>query len=252
MEDINRSLRRTYWWILLWMLMLSLCAFSALFWVSMDTASKVAANPQSGPLAKILIQETIFYQFPFFLGPGLLLASFLFSWFAWMSVRRTCARHMAKAAAVPDKKAKKQKDEEPAARPRSAREIVQDTERQTLHFLGLLQREGRLMDFFSEDLSLYDDAQIGAAARAVHESCKKLVETRLKPVAVIASEEGETVSVEPGFDPSAIRLSGNVAGNPPFRGVLKHRGWKASRYEMPELISQSDPRIIAPAEVEIS
>lgn len=252
MEDINRHLRRTYWWILLWMLFLSVCAFFALLWLNFDTAAKIAANPEAETLSRVLVRETMFYLFPFFLGPGLLLLSFLFSWFAWISVRRTCARHMAKTAPVAEKKAKKQKDDEPAARPKSAREIAQDTERQTLHLLGLLQREGRLMDFFSEDLSLYDDAQIGAAARAVHESCKKLVETRLKPVAVIASEEGETVEIEAGFDPTAIRLSGNVAGSPPFKGILKHRGWKASRYEMPELISQSDPRIIAPAEVEIS
>lgn len=252
MEDMSRILRRSYWWILLWMLLLSACAFSALMWLNFDTWAKIAANQEARPLAVALNLETLFYNFPFFMGPGLLLISLLFSWFAWIGVKRTCARHIAKAAAVPDKKPKKLKVEEPEARPKSAREIAQDTERQSLHLLGLLQREGRLMDFFSEDLSLYDDAQIGAAARAVHESCKKLVEARLKPVAVIASEEGETVSVEPGFDPSAIRLSGNVAGSPPFKGVLRHRGWKASRYEMPELISQSDPRIIAPAEVEIT
>src|SRR5688572_25231603 len=34
-----------------------------------------------------------------------------------------------------------------------------------LQLLGLLQREGRLLDFLMEDMSGYADAEIGAAAR---------------------------------------------------------------------------------------
>ena len=42
-----------------------------------------------------------------------------------------------------------------------------------IHLFAVLQREGRLLDFLQEDLSLYEDGQIGAAVRSIHENCKK-------------------------------------------------------------------------------
>src|SRR5688500_12565958 len=42
-----------------------------------------------------------------------------------------------------------------------------------LQLLSLLQREGRFVDFIEEDVANYADAQIGAAARVVHEGCRK-------------------------------------------------------------------------------
>lgn len=120
-----------------------------------------------------------------------------------------------------------------------------------LHMISLLQREGRLIDFFAEDLSSYDDAQIGGAVREIHATCRKVVEKSLSLQPVIDHIEGETVSVEPGFDPAAVKLIGNVTGDPPFSGVLRHRGWQAGKAEMPTLSGSQDPNIIAPAEVEI-
>nr|WP_319492756.1 DUF2760 domain-containing protein [uncultured Desulfobacter sp.] len=120
-----------------------------------------------------------------------------------------------------------------------------------LHFISVLQREGRLLDFFAEELSVYDDEQIGAAVRSIQEDCKKSVDKYLSLVPVIDKEEGETVEVEPGFDPNAITLTGNVSGEPPFTGVLRHRGWKASKNEVPKLSDVQDASIVAPAEVEV-
>lgn len=120
-----------------------------------------------------------------------------------------------------------------------------------LHFISVLQREGRLLDFFAEELSLYDDEQIGAAVRSIQEDCKKSVNKYLSPVPVIDKEEGDVVEVELGFDPNAIKLTGNVSGEPPFTGVLRHRGWKAAKNEVPKLSDVQDTSIIAPAEVEI-
>jgi hypothetical protein len=120
-----------------------------------------------------------------------------------------------------------------------------------LNLFSVLQREGRLMDFFSEDLTLYDDDQIGAAVRSIHENCKKTLDKHLKPRVVIDSEEGEEVTVDPGFDPSVIKLTGNVTGEPPFKGVLRHRGWKVTKGSLPVLSASQDSTIIAPAEVEI-
>lgn len=120
-----------------------------------------------------------------------------------------------------------------------------------LHFFSVLQREGRLLDFFSEDLEPYDDEQIGAAIRSIHEDCKKTINKYLAPVPVIDSEEGETVEIEKGFDANAVKLTGNVSGEPPFKGVLRHRGWKASKKEIPALSDVVDASVLAPAEVEI-
>jgi Domain of unknown function (DUF2760) len=120
-----------------------------------------------------------------------------------------------------------------------------------VQMLALLQRDGRLVDFITEDIAPYQDAQIGAAVRDVHESCRKVIEHYFELEPVIASDEGQMVTVEPGFDPAAIKLIGNVTGKPPLRGQLRHRGWRVARVNMPPLPDGSGREIIAPAEVEI-
>ncbi|VTR64927.1 conserved hypothetical protein [Desulfosarcina cetonica] len=120
-----------------------------------------------------------------------------------------------------------------------------------VHLFAVLQREGRLMDFLQEDLNLYEDAQIGAAVRSIHENCRKTVERYLKPVPVITQAEGETVKIDAGFDPHAIKLVGNVVGEPPFSGILRHRGWQLQSLSIPDLSEMENPTIIAPAEVEV-
>jgi hypothetical protein len=120
-----------------------------------------------------------------------------------------------------------------------------------LHSLSVLQRDGRLLDFFDEDLSLYEDGQIGAAVRSIQEDCKKAIKKYIDPQPVIKAEEGESVTVEPGFDIDAITLVGNVSGEPPFQGTLKHRGWKAGKKEVPKLSDIQNPDIMTPAEIEI-
>ncbi|MGH9309979.1 MAG: DUF2760 domain-containing protein, partial [Vicinamibacterales bacterium] len=42
-----------------------------------------------------------------------------------------------------------------------------ETPDRAVQLLGLLQRDGRLVDFLMEDLSAYDDGQVGAAVRDV-------------------------------------------------------------------------------------
>ncbi len=118
-----------------------------------------------------------------------------------------------------------------------------------LHLLSLLQREGRLIDFCEEELAGFSDAQIGAAARTVHDGCRKALRGAVTLAPVRPEAEGSSVTLPPGFDPHAVRLSGNVVGNPPFSGVLRHHGWKAMDVRMPA--ASGDPRLIAPAEVEL-
>lgn len=116
--------------------------------------------------------------------------------------------------------------------------------------LSLLQRKGRLVDFLQEDLSLYDDAQIGAAVRGVHEGCKSVLSEHVRLRPVLDSEEGSPVTVPVGFDPAEIQITGDVRGEPPFRGTLRHRGWRIERIDLP-LKTSAENRVLAPAEVEI-
>jgi len=122
---------------------------------------------------------------------------------------------------------------------------------EALGLLGLLQEEGRFVDFVTEDLARYPDEQIGAAVRGIHEGCRKVLDERVAFEPVLHAAEGEMVTIEAGFDPAAIRLTGNVGGEPPFRGVLRHAGWRVTRASFPARRAR-DPHLIAPAEVEIA
>ena len=84
-----------------------------------------------------------------------------------------------------------------------------------VYTLALLQREGRLIDFLKEDISGFEDAQIGAAVRQVHEGCKKVLDKHFSVEAISTYNEGESVTVEKGFDPGSFELSGNVSGKLP-------------------------------------
>lgn len=120
-----------------------------------------------------------------------------------------------------------------------------------LAVLGLLQREGRLIDFLQEDVASYSDADIGAAARVVHAGSRKVLNQYLTLEPVLKDTEGATVTVPAGFNAERIRLTGNVAGQPPYRGSLKHHGWVATAVKFPAVSPTLDPRVIAPAEVEL-
>jgi len=120
-----------------------------------------------------------------------------------------------------------------------------------LAVLALLQREGRLIDFLKEDVSGFSDSDIGAAARIVHAGSRKVVEQYITLEPVLKDAEGANVTVPAGFSAERIRLTGNVAGQPPFRGSLKHHGWVATSVRFPAVSEALDPRVIAPAEVEL-
>ena len=132
------------------------------------------------------------------------------------------------------------------------RALLRNRERRLfVHLFAVLQREGRLMDFLQEDLAMYEDRQIGAAVRDVHANCKKALLRYLKPEPVMTQPEGETVEVGKDFDPQAVKLVGNVVGEPPFSGILRHRGWQLRQVVVPELADSERPEIIAPAEIDV-
>lgn len=117
--------------------------------------------------------------------------------------------------------------------------------------LAILQKKGRLIDFLQEDITGYEDSQIGAAVRNIHKGCREAITEYVTIEPVMKETEGSDITVEEGFDPSAVRLTGNVAGSPPFKGALRHCGWRVSTTGMPPLPKNQDLSIIEPAEVEM-
>jgi hypothetical protein len=120
-----------------------------------------------------------------------------------------------------------------------------------LAVLAALQREGRLIDFLKEDMGAFSDAEVGAAARVVHTGCRKVFSDYFVVEPILKEDEGASVKVPAGFDPQRIRLTGNVAGQPPFRGTLKHHGWVATEVRLPAVAETLDARVLAAAEVEL-
>jgi hypothetical protein len=123
--------------------------------------------------------------------------------------------------------------------------------RPALQLLSALQREGRLVDFIQQDIATFSDADVGAAARVVHDGCRRALQHIVQMVPVHEAAEGHSVTVASGFDPTSLSLSGAVSGSPPFRGTLRHRGWRARGLALPDIIGDSDCTVIAPAEIEL-
>ena len=122
---------------------------------------------------------------------------------------------------------------------------------EALRLLTLLQRKGRLLDFLLEDIQGASNEQIGAGVRELHKESQAVLKEHLVLAPVLPQAEGDTVEVPPGFDPSAIRLTGNVTGQPPFRGVLRHHGWRVKDFTLAAPPEGQDEFVAAPAEVEL-
>ena len=120
-----------------------------------------------------------------------------------------------------------------------------------IRILAMLQRESRLIDFLMENISGASDEQVGAAMRDLQPKAQAVLKKYLTLGAVLPQNEGDTVEVPSGFDPSAIQLVGNVTGKPPFRGTLLHGGWRVSEIRLQKPPEGQDPMVLAPAEVEL-
>ena len=119
-----------------------------------------------------------------------------------------------------------------------------------LQILGILQRDSRLIDFLMEDVSAYSDDQIGAAVRELHDQCRDAIARYVTLAPVIDGVEG-TYAKAPGQDPNLVKFVGNVPAKPPAGGTLRHKGWRATKVDLPLLAAKQDARIIAAAEIEI-
>jgi len=123
-----------------------------------------------------------------------------------------------------------------------------------LILLSLLQDRGRFLDFVAEDIGAYSDAQVAAASRVVHQGCKTVIDECLALAPAHPGAEGDRITVDPAADPNRYRLQGKLAPQPPYSGVVVHRGWKTTRLALPRRTRPIDPageNIIAPVDVEV-
>lgn len=136
----------------------------------------------------------------------------------------------------------------PAPEPVILKEATPDA---ALQLLGLLQKEARFIDFIKEDIGSYSDADIGVAARVVHEGCNKAINEHFTLATVRSESEGSKVTLPAGFDAGSVRLTGNIVGSAPFTGTLVHKGWQVTELRLPKLTQGYNAKIIAAAEVEL-
>ncbi|NOT83918.1 MAG: DUF2760 domain-containing protein [Methylococcaceae bacterium] len=120
-----------------------------------------------------------------------------------------------------------------------------------LQLLALLQKEARFIDFIKEDVTAYSDADIGIAARVVHEGCNKAINEYFSLATVRTEAEGSKITLAKEFDATQVRLTGNIVGQAPFTGTLIHKGWQVTDIRLPKLTQAHNAKILAAAEVEL-
>jgi Domain of unknown function (DUF2760) len=140
-----------------------------------------------------------------------------------------------------------------AAKPPPPPPPANQAEAEVVAFIGLLQERGRFVDFLMDDIALYDDSRVGAAARVVHYGCQDVLHEHFKVTPVSDAEEGSQVTVPEGYAADEYRLMGKISGNPPFKGILLHKGWKTESVKLPRILRTDEKRLpsIAPALVEV-
>jgi hypothetical protein len=248
--------RRSFFIVLVFMVLLFI-VINGLLWGCFHMGSQMISAlgqiPDQPPELTEILQEVTYYKqlAEIYFIPISAGFFFIFTITFWLFLRIANAGLFKRAQKTVAVEKKKRSADVPVDSKKIEKEKMEQDQRLFLYLLSLLQREGRLLDFFSENLDLYEDDQIGAAVRSIHQNCKKVIDKNLSPRPVFEQGEGEEITVEPNFDPNAIKLTGNVSGDPPFRGVLRHKGWQTQKLELPTLSSGQDSKIIAPAEVEI-
>jgi hypothetical protein len=137
----------------------------------------------------------------------------------------------------------------PAPKAAPAAPVVKSSDG-ALQLLAILQRDSRLVDFLMEDISSYEDDQVGAAVRELHDQCRDAVARYVTLAPVVDGVEG-TFTQAPSKDPNIVKFVGNVPATPPQGGILRHKGWRAAKVDLPALAGKQDASIIAPAEIEV-
>lgn len=129
--------------------------------------------------------------------------------------------------------------------------VENQAESEIVAFLALLQEKGRLVDFLMEDVAAYEDAEVGAAARVIHQGCKQVLQEYFKISPISDAQEGTQITLPVGYATDQYRVVGKLAGEPPFTGTLLHKGWKTESVKLPRIVSPGQLPSIAAAEVEL-
>lgn len=145
------------------------------------------------------------------------------------------------------------KAEPPAVAAPPPAPAANQAEAEILAFLGLLQEKGRFVDFLMEDITSYQDAQVAAASRVVHQGCRDVLREHFEIEPVAEAAEGSSATVPAGYQPDEYRLTGRISGEPPFTGTLVHKGWRSRSVKLPRVTRIDEKRLpcITPAEVEL-
>ena len=193
--------------------------------------------------------ELLIYGLPTILGLFALVWIFI-RWMIGCSFRKHVLRPLAEERAP----LKIRKEKAPSEKPTEKIIYRVDKNREKLlyaHLLSSFQRQGRWVDFLFEKLDQYEDDQIGAAVRSIHENCRKVLDEHVMLKPVLDREYGDEITIAEGFPKESIQLIGNVQGSPPFTGIVRHKGWRIQKMDIPEFSSDRMLDILAPAEVEI-
>lgn len=251
MDRLKQYQRRSFLIISFFMLAIA-AGVSACFFYGLERAGRVAATDAGKELIVERLMPVIAVlhdKFLVWVLPAAAVVLLLLGWILWLVLRVGMAPLFKD---TPVSEASKPLSGSGAKKDFLDQKIEQERrQRLFLHTLAILQREGRLLDFFDEDLKQYSDEQIGAAVRSIQQDCRQAVKKYIDPRPVVDADEGQPITIEPGFDMNAITLVGDVAGEPPFEGIVRHPGWKAGRKEIPNLADVRDPAVITPAEIEI-
>ncbi|MDR1385047.1 MAG: DUF2760 domain-containing protein [Planctomycetaceae bacterium] len=141
----------------------------------------------------------------------------------------------------------------PAAPKPPIKQPTESTVRQSdaITLLAALQREARFLDFIKEDLDSYEDMQVGAAARTVHDKSAAVIERFFDVQPLRSEEEASKITVKK-TDIAFVQLIGDISGELPYTGQLTHHGWIARKCELPKWSGNSDAAfVLAPAEIEV-
>lgn len=248
MDQAKSFSRRSFFVIIFWMLLLASALVVSIFLGRNFLLDHMAQMGSPDATAAQLTQQVAEllkrYSLPIIAGgAGVVLLMGLILWLVVKSMARKLFKSATAATVQPGKK-------KPKAAEAGKQQKIRD-QRLFLHLLTVLQREGRLIDFFFEDLEAYADDQIGAAVRSIHQNCRKVLDKHLALKPVVVEDEGAQMTVTSGFDPDSVKLTGMVTGEPPFSGIVRHKGWQARKLDLPALSGVQDASIIAPAEVEV-
>jgi hypothetical protein len=249
MDTIKHYSRRSFLAIVLFMVLLVGMIAAAVYYGTNFFSQKMIAlvTPEVTPselISQISMLHNTYGLYLIFMAAGIFFLVGIMLWVVLRSIVKNIAAPPVPTSSPAPKKAQQ------APQPKDEMKPHQD-QRLFLHLLTVLQKEGRLVDFFQEDLEMYEDEQIGAAVRSIHTSCRKTLDKSLAMTSVIEDNEGDEITIEAGFNPEAIKLTGRVTGEPPFTGIVRHKGWRAQKVALPDLAAAKDPTIISPAEVEI-